>query len=270
MEKKVLLGWLPPAMEHIPSPCLSVLKQALNDVGYNVSLKYWNLSLNSLLKSFFNMENMIYNTELNKLMPFLLNIGISLNDAKIVDKIKYYIYSLKPQLHSKGNEYIEEYFHLFNKRLNCWFETEISKIKFDDYLCVCFSSQFYQWLVANIFVDKIKKAYPQTRILVGGFGTKEEAITFLKDFPNVDYTSWGEGEYSIQQLVLYLDGEKSQISSIPNTAYRVGNEINVNSLRSVYVNLNKSKMDFSDYFKSIQNVSLDHEISLPIEGQIQV
>lgn len=212
------------------------------------------------------MENLIYDTELNKLMPFLLNLGIDSNDTKIVEKIKYYIYSIKPQLHSKGNEYIHEYFHSFNKKLNCWFENEISQIKFDDYLFVGFSAQFYQWLVANLFIDKIKAAYPNTRILVGGFGTKEEAVTFLKNFPHVDYTSWGEGEYSIQQLALYLDGEKVALSSIPNTVYRIGDEIKVNLLRNVYVDLNNSKMDFSDYFKFIQNFSLDQELSLPIEG----
>lgn len=266
MKKTILLGWLPPAMENVPSPCLSVLKPALNQVGYNVSLKYWNISLNPLLKSFFNMENLIYDTELNKLMPFLLNLGISSNDTKIVDKIKYYIYSIKPQLHSKGHEYIDEYFHSFYEKLNCWFENEISQIKFDDYLFVGFSAQFYQWLVANLFIDKIKAAYPNTHILVGGFGTKEEATTFLKNFPHVDYTSWGEGEYSIQQLALYLDGGKVALSSIPNTVYRIGDEIKVNLLRNVYVDLNKSKMDFSDYFKFIQNFSLDQELSLPIEG----
>lgn len=212
------------------------------------------------------MENLIYDTELNKLMPFLLNLGISSNDTKIVDKIKYYIYSIKPQLHSKGHEYIDEYFHSFNEKLNCWFENEISQIKFDDYLFVGFSAQFYQWLVANLFIDKIKAAYPNTHILVGGFGTKEEATTFLKNFPHVDYTSWGEGEYSIQQLALYLDGGKVALSSIPNTVYRIGGEIKVNLLRNVYVDLNKSKMDFSDYFKFIQNFSLDQELSLPIEG----
>lgn len=266
MKKTILLGWLPPAMENVPSPCLSVLKPALNQVGYNVSLKYWNISLNPLLKSFFNMENLIYDTELNKLMPFLLNLGISSNDTKIVDKIKYYIYSIKPQLHSKGHEYIDEYFHSFNEKLNEWFENEICQIKFDDYLFVGFSAQFYQWLVANLFIDKIKAAYPNTHILVGGFGTKEEAATFLKNFPHVDYTSWGEGEYSIQQLALYLDGGKVALSSIPNTVYRIGDEIKVNLLRNVYVDLNKSKMDFSDYFKFIQNFSLDQELSLPIEG----
>lgn len=212
------------------------------------------------------MENLIYDTELNKLMPFLLNLGISLNDTEIVDKIKYYIYSIKPQLHSKGHEYIYEYFHSFNKKLNSWFENEISQIKFDDYLFVGFSAQFYQWLVANLFIDKIKTAYPNTHILVGGFGTKEEAVTYLKNFPHVDYTSWGEGEYSIQQLALYLDGGKVALSSIPNTVYRVGDEIKVNLLRNVYVDLNNSKMDFSDYFKFIQNFSLDQELSLPIEG----
>lgn len=266
MKKTILLGWLPPAMENMPSPCLSVLKPALNQLGYDVSLKYWNISLNPLLKSFFNMENLIYDTELNKLMPFLLNLGISLNDTKIVDKIKYYIYSIKPQLHSKGNEYIYEYFHSFNEKLNCWFEHEINQIKFDDYLFVGFSAQFYQWLVANLFIDKIKSAYPNTHILVGGFGTKEEAVTFLRNFPNVDYTSWGEGEYSIQQLALYLDGEKVTLSSIPNTVYRIGNNTKVNLLRNVYTDLNKSTMDFSDYFSIIQNFSLDQELSLPIEG----
>lgn len=40
----------------------------------------------------------------------------------------------------------------------------------------------------------------------------------------------------------------------------------MNLLRNVYVDLNKSKMDFSDYFKSIQGFSLDQELSLPIEG----
>ena len=182
-------------------------------------------------------------------MPFLLNLGISLNDTKIVDKIKYYIYSIKPQLHSKGNEYIYEYFHSFNQKLNCWFENEISQIKFDDYLFVGFSAQFYQWLVANLFIDKIKTAYPNTHILVGGFGTKEEAVTFLKNFPHVDYTSWGEGEYSIQQLALYLDGEKAVIVSIPNTVYRIGDEIKVNLLRNVYVDFKQVQDGFFRLFQ---------------------
>lgn len=212
------------------------------------------------------MEDLIYETEMNKLMPFLLNIGINSNDTKVVDKIKYYIYSIKPQLHSKGHEYINEYFYSFSQGINSWFEKELSQIKFDSYLFIGFSAQFYQWLVANLFIDKIKSTYPQTHILVGGFGTKEEAVTFLKNFPHVDYASWGEGEYSIQQLALYLDGEKVTLSSIPNTVYRIGNEIKANQLRNVYVDLDSSLMDFSDYFKFIQSYPLDMEIALPMEG----
>lgn len=266
MKKRILLGWLPPAMENVPSACLSVLKPALNQVGYGVSLKYWNISLNSLLKSFFNLGSAIYEAEFIKLIPFLLNLAINAKDEKTVDKIRYYIYSLKPQLHSKGNEYINDYIHSFNHKLNEWFDNEINQLHFEDYLFIGFSAQFYQWLVANLFIDKIKSVCPQMNIVVGGFGTKEEAVTFLKNFPNVNYTSWGEGEYSLQQLALYLDGETVPITAIPNTAYRMGTEIKVNPLKNTYVNLDQSKMDFSDYFNIIHGFSMDQDLSLPIEG----
>lgn len=266
MKKSILLGWLPPAMESTPSPCLSVLKPALNQIGYDVTLKYWNISLNPLLKSFFNLDNAIYETELNKLMPFLLNLGLKNNDEAVVESIKYHIYSLKPQLHSKGHEYINDYILSFNKKLDEWFDNEISHINFSDYLFIGFSAQFYQWIVANLFIDKIKVKYPHVKILVGGFGTKEEATTFLTNFANVDFVSWGEGEFSIQQLALYLDGENVSITSIPNTAYRIETEIKVNTLRNVYADLNQSKMDFSDYFEYIQSHPIEQDIALPIEG----
>lgn len=266
MKKKILFGWLPPAMENSPAPSLSVLKPVLNQLGYDVAIKYWNIALNPFIKSFFNLGDAIYTTELHKLMPFLLNSAFKEKDTGVVDKIKYYIYSQKPQLHHKGHEYMDNYLHSFNDKLEKWIENEISQIDINDYLLIGFSAHFYQWLVANLFIDKIKNIFPNATILVGGFGTKEEATTFLKNFSNVNYASWGEGEYALQQLVLYLDEEKAPISSIPNTAYRIGTEIRTNLLRNTYIDLNQSSMDFSDYFNVIANQSIDQNIALPIEG----
>lgn len=266
MRKKILFGWLPPAMENSPAPSLSVLKPVLNQLNYDVTIKYWNIALNPLIKSFFNLEDAIYETELHKLMPFLLNSAIKEKDSEVINKIKYYIYSQKPQLHHKGNEYMDSYLRSFNDKLEEWIDNEIKHTKFDDYLLIGFSAHFYQWLVANLFIEKIKSAFPNTTILIGGFGTKEEATTFLQNFPNVNYASWGEGEYALQQLVLYLDKENIPISSIPNTAYRIDTEIKTNPIRNTYRELNQLSMDFSDYFNTVENHIIDQNIVLPIEG----
>lgn len=69
---KVLLNWLPPSMENMPSPAHSVLKNTLEEFGYDVHIEYWNLKLSSSLESFLNFGNDIYKAEINKFIPFML------------------------------------------------------------------------------------------------------------------------------------------------------------------------------------------------------
>ena len=63
-------------------------------------------------------------------------------------------------------------------------------------LFVGFSAKFSQWIVATIIAKEIKKIYKKLPIIIGGFGTPQEAQTILKNFNCFDLSSWGEGENS--------------------------------------------------------------------------
>lgn len=41
--KTILINWLPPSLVNIASPSASVLKGFLQQEGYEVHVKYWNL-----------------------------------------------------------------------------------------------------------------------------------------------------------------------------------------------------------------------------------
>lgn len=100
-------------------------------------------------------------------------------------------------------------------------ENILQETDWSNVLYIGFSAQFYQWVGALIIVNHLKKIGINVPIVVGGFGSPKEAVTFLKNFKSFDYALWGEGEYPSLMLTQYLIGsEGKNLSEIPNVAYR--------------------------------------------------
>lgn len=265
MNNKILLNWLPPSMESMPSPALSVLKPALQEAGFEVKIIYWNLILNNILKKFLNFDGIIYESEFNKLLPFFAYIAIQQQDEVILEKLAYHILYIKPQLHVKGLGFIQDQFTKFKRDLDQIIDVQFSEIDLSELVFVGFSSLFYQWIVATIFAKKIREYCPNINLMVGGFGTEPEALAFMKNFPLFDFASWGEGEYSLVKLSKSLS-ERSTLLDIPSTIYRHNNRLQFISRKTIYSNLDSSRFDISDYIEQSKNVSIDQGMIIPLEG----
>lgn len=104
---KILLNWLPPSMESMPSPAHSVLKQTLEGLGHNVNIEYWNIKLCPILESFLNLGNEIYKRELVKFIPFYAYLGIEYKQNALLNPLIDNILYLKPQLQGSSAKYIK-------------------------------------------------------------------------------------------------------------------------------------------------------------------
>ncbi len=262
---KILLNWLPPSMENMPSPALSVLKFALSNSGFDADVLYWNVRLNSKLKNFLNFGNMIYESDFHKMLPFFGYLAIENNDLVLLERLAYQVLQTKPQIHPKGINYIISEFEKFREELNEIIDNYFSSIDLSKYLYIGFSSLFYQWVVASIFAKRIKQINSDIKIMAGGFNTRGEAAAFMRNFPLFDFASWGEGEYSLVELSKFLTGD-SEFTTIPNTIHRANNGLIFPKTKNIYVNLNETQFNVSDYIKEIEKYPIEREIVLPFEG----
>lgn len=262
---RVLLNWLPPSMENMPSPAHSVLKNVLEEFGYEVCVEYWNIKLCPVLESFLNFGDEIYRREFNKLIPFYAYLGVEYKQESLLDSLVDNILYIKPQLHIKGKEYIMSEFYRFYKTFNDYINDFIEEqLLHGEYLLVGFSSLFYQWIIATIIARKIKEVQPNIRLVIGGFGTKHEAAAFLKNFKYFDFVSWGEGERSLK-LTCDVLSHGGDACNIPNTLSAKNIE-KKNVALTQYSNIDEQKFDFRDYFEQADGMVDKKEIVLPIEG----
>ncbi|NPD82321.1 radical SAM protein [Prevotella sp. PINT] len=262
---KVLLNWLPPSMENMPSPAHSVLKNTLEEFGYDVHIEYWNLKLSSSLESFLNFGNDIYKAEINKFIPFYAYLGVEYKQGALLNSLADYVLYIKPQLHIKGKKYIISEFYKFYDFFNEYIDGFIEKkLLHEEYLLIGFSSLFYQWIIATIIARKVKESLPDLHMVIGGFGTKNEASAFQRNFDFFDFVSWGEGEYSLKSICDILS-QGGDTCDITNTLSVKG--IANNNVRPFqYSNINTLRFNFTDYFEQVENVLDKKEIVLPIEG----
>lgn len=115
-------------MENMPSPAHSVLKNTLEEFGYDVHIEYWNLKLSSSLESFLNFGNDIYKAEINKFIPFYAYLGVEYKQGALLNSLADYVLYIKPQLHIKGKKYIISEFYKFYDFFNEYIDGFIEKI----------------------------------------------------------------------------------------------------------------------------------------------
>ena len=117
---------------------------------------------------------------------------------------------------------------------------------------------------ADIVVREQKRLYPHTIAVLGGIDTKDEALASMDNFPSYDYALWGEGEMTLQNLALMLQGRMEK-ADVGNLAWRTQECFQLSKANRSFVTLDDSVMpDYSDYFE--QAIINKSKIRLPIEG----
>ncbi|MCG8411397.1 MAG: radical SAM protein [Bacteroidales bacterium] len=246
MKNNIVFNYLPPAQINLPSSALSSLKSYIEDNGFPSKIIYWNIHFSYLMIDYLIEYNK--NNELLYLIPFLnyLNKNSDLNsNIKIQIILKRISISKKVII----NQYDKKFLNKLNEEVDKIIDTELSNIDHTKVILYAFSSKFFQWIPALIISQKIKKINPSAKIVIGGFSTKEEAIEVLRIGTNFDFSVWGEGELSLLEITKHLNTQLN-INEIPQVAYRIGDKIHANSIKSNHhYNFNNYKIpDYTDYF----------------------
>lgn len=265
--EELILNYLPPTDVKWASPPISTLKGFMKNNGYDVKVHYWNISLEEHIKNFFGPNSKQIQDEFFSVVPFLNYIAIKNEDNDTFDKIRYFFSSLLPHLINDENFSFES--HLQKSANDIYELIQLQLNKLEIHKCKLFgvSAKLYQLLPANVLCEIVKELSPDTKIVIGGIGTKEEALAIMKNFKYYDFAVWGEGEYVLLELYkCILSNDLNKIENIPFIAYRNENEIKVSSsVKKIFFDINSPIIaDYSDFFE--QNKKELSELSIPIEG----
>ena len=262
MTHKILLNYLPPADIYTPSAALSILKSFMESKGFKTEVKYWNF----LFKSIIPVEKS-ENTEAT-ILSFLDILNDHSNNSIGNSRALALLQNLLPEYNTKGENY---YIDLLEKSKSQIYDTihqQLSKINFDEILLFGISSKFHQWIPGIILSEEIKKISPNTKIIVGGFGSRDAALEALRLNPHFDFATWGEGEYPLLKLSKQLQLENHDFEFIPRLVYRYQNKITVSlTTASEYLDLeNYIFPDYIDYFRTYPEPNKKYKIIIPINS----
>lgn len=260
---------MPPAIDNLPSPSMSVLKQHLVSEGYETDVIYWNLLLSKLQREFVWTDNLTDKDMLS--LHLLFNyLGITYNDDRVYKYIRANLKSIKPQYTSTSYDFFERHMEKFSGLFENTVDEYLSNINFDNVLFMGMSVNLYQWVCSSIIAKKIKELNSNVPVVIGGIGTKESAMAYLDNFPQFDIALWGEGESSISELAKQLKENNFTFEKYNGIVYRKGNNILVSENKQrKYVDLSADSVhpDFSDYFKFKELISGKNiATNIPIEG----
>ena len=271
MKNKIILNWMPPGMITMPSPSMSVLQKFLQSKGFEVEICYWNIKLYHLQEAFI-WNSSSKNDETAMVLLFNNYIAIETKDSEAYAKVKSKLMALKPHYQNVDSDFFDRHMHTYACKLYNLISSELQKHNFDEILYYGMSVNLYQWICASIIASQIKTLYPEMPIVIGGIGTKNAAVAFLRNFSCFDYALWGEGEYNLYALSSYISENAvlSKINQVPNVAYRYNDDIIVGNLSTTqFVDLNSDVAipDFDDYFNQLSSLKANNlEVSLSIEG----
>ena len=260
--KKILLNYLPPADVYTPSASLSILKSFMLENNFNTEIKYWNFLFNPILP-FGDSEE----TE-EVIFPFISIINDLFNNETGNKRIT----ELFAQLSNNNTKSLPinslEELNKIKNSLQSIIKSELSKIDFSNILLVGFTSKFHQWIPAMVVSKAIKEISPKTKIIIGGFGSKEAATEVMKMNTYFDFASWGEGEYPLLELSKQLNNETFNYNSVARLAFRENDKISISTTnRSSYIDFqNYPFPNFNDYFKNYPEPDKKYKIVIPINS----
>lgn len=109
-----------------------------------------------------------------------------------------------------------------NAQFENWDNKEILKkienIRFDYIGVSCSPQKLY--VSSKEFIKLARKRYPEACIVMGGIFPSLSYMDILKDIPELDYVSTGEGEFALEMLCQYVKTGNIDLSEIPGLAYR--------------------------------------------------
>ncbi len=260
---EILFVSLPPSIITIPSPPFSVLKAYLARHSVHSEILY----INHLIEKEHDFLNYTSSSTTESIIPFL-----GLINKKNPKKSKYiqsYYNCLFPDLFLTERSYKNDILKDFENQCLKLIDITIQKIKHNNCKIVGFTSKFSQWLPAIFFAEYIKQAFPDIKIITGGWTNSQAAIDFLKLNPIIDYGIWGEGEIPLLKLTNYILSPKTNnITEIPRLVYNHEGKTYKNNGGTIdtYIDFDKVKLisDFEDYFASIKKLKLEN-VLIPLE-----
>lgn len=103
--------------------------------------------------------------------------------------------------------------------------TELIRGSYD---MLCFSCYVWNIEQIRILAADLKKARPDTLILLGGPEVSFNAAEFMRDNPWVDFIICGEGEYPFYRLCEVMKSPQRRFDTVPGLIYRQAGKIFVN------------------------------------------
>jgi radical SAM superfamily enzyme YgiQ (UPF0313 family) len=236
--------------------------------GYDTEVHYWNISFEYLYMDFLKVHEYIDEDSPLRLLHFFNYIALQQQDHETLKKIKYVLLGLNPELVHKEDFSFDEYQHNFATLLRRKIEEELEKMDIKSCLLFGISAKIFQLIPGNIIAGIVREISPNTQIVIGGIGSKEECSAIMQNFSYYDYAVWGEGEYALLELFRYLKQEQGCLhpKDIPSLAYRDGQSFKLSDGHvNRFFDMNSSVFpDHSDFF--IQKKGNNNYISVPIEG----
>jgi len=264
---KILLNCFPPAFVSAPSASLSILKAYLEKYEYGVDIVYWNIIFKDLFDEFKDSKK--HQNVFLFLFPFLATLLKGSEDKEKYDRLCTYYQTNYPNLINVDiqNYYRDSLSNMGYTIIERYTEQITQIYDKGNYSLIGVSNKLLQNIPANIFSKISKELYPNTPIVIGGMGTKDEAVAQLENFDYYDYAIWGEGENPLHQLCRHLNGEIS-IFDVPNMVHRIEDAIKINNRNKKFYDLSKITPNYSEYFSQLKNTDLSNtkKIMIPIEG----
>ncbi len=256
--QEIILNYLPPADVYTPSASLSILKSFMLNKGFDTKVKYWNFLFNPVLP----LAN--ENEETSEvILPFISII----NDWHKNEKGNIRCEKLLAKaLNTKNN--IKEQLEKAKNSIHQIIDTEVNKADYKNILLLGFTSKFHQWIPAMVVSKAIKQKSPSTKIVIGGFGSKEAALEAMKMNPHFDFATWGEGEYPLLELATQLKEGTNNFDNVARLFYREQDEIKLSTTnRSNYLDFhNYPFSNFDDYFANYPEPGKEYKIVIPINS----
>ena len=251
-----------PYRQDIPNPALGYLKGFLQDRGITVRNVYWNIVLARIVLDFHRrLEKSCADTGLSSisgitffLSKHLLKKGPKESRKTTLDLLYSSVFTreelseMVSSLRIQVDQYIQQ---------NNLHEAPLSG----------FTLKTYQWPVSYYIINKLKEMNPDTRIVVGGISSEDQARAFMRVFDKADFAIWGEGEYPLFHLFEALQGS-GDLDKVPNLVYREGTGTTSTKVPNECADLDAYPFaDHTDYFATFGRfMAVQMPLLIPIWG----
>ncbi|MEI6056707.1 MAG: radical SAM protein [Lentisphaerota bacterium] len=272
---RLIFHYLPPGAVEQPSAAFSIIKSFMESNGYKTTVNYWNILFQNIQRNLLSVsdlsDNNIKNDSLLSLSPFLYLISSFYKDSKAKSRISDFIKTCYPEMIIRDKDFFESYLKNSSALFLDAFKSELEKLPENQNIIHAFTARFDQWISAAVLSKTIKNISPLTPIIIGGFDSKEEALSVMKIVDTFDYAIWGEGEHSLLALCNNLKNNNSDHSNIKNLIFRANKELcfadSECHLEQTSFDLNSVSPDYEEYFDFIDKYSVRKDtVFIPLEN----